>query len=44
MLYDERGIDLFEDITREPAYYIYREELAILEKYRWEIVSPPALL
>jgi uncharacterized SAM-dependent methyltransferase len=38
VLYDGPGINLFQDITRDQKYYIYREELAILEKYGCEIV------
>ena len=35
--YDHRGSELFEDITRQPAYYPTRSEIAILEQHGAEI-------
>ncbi len=32
--YDERGSQLFDQITRLPEYYPTRSELAILQQYR----------
>lgn len=37
--YDERGSELFEEITRLPEYYLTRSERALLEKVIAEIVS-----
>jgi dimethylhistidine N-methyltransferase len=31
--YDERGAELFEEITRLPEYYLTRSELAIMDRY-----------
>lgn len=33
LFYDERGSELFEEITRLPEYYLTRAELALLEEY-----------
>lgn len=46
-LYDERGSELFEEITRLPEYYPTRTELAILDAHLGEIaeaVGPQALV
>ncbi len=37
-LYDNRGSELFDRITREPEYYQTRTELAILERYAGDII------
>lgn len=39
-LYDERGSELFEQITELPEYYLTRTEVGILERYAAEIVAP----
>jgi dimethylhistidine N-methyltransferase len=39
LLYDERGSDLFERITRLPEYYPTRTEAAILRQHAEEIAS-----
>ena len=38
-LYDARGSELFEDITRLPEYYPTRAERQILDRYAAEIVE-----
>lgn len=38
-LYDERGSELFEDITVLPEYYLTRTETSILSQYAPEIAS-----
>jgi L-histidine N-alpha-methyltransferase len=38
-LYDKRGSELFDEITRLPEYYPTRRETEILERRRTEIVS-----
>jgi len=38
-LYDRRGSELFEEITRLPEYYPTRTETAILERYSGEIAA-----
>ena len=38
-LYDRRGSELFEEITRLPEYYPTRTETALLERYSGEIAS-----
>lgn len=38
-LYDEKGSQLFEQITALPEYYVTRTELAILQQYAEEMVS-----
>ena len=37
LFYDQRGSELFEEITRLPEYYLTRTELEILRKYAREI-------
>lgn len=37
--YDERGSELFEEITRLPEYYLTRAELSILERHAAEMTS-----
>jgi L-histidine N-alpha-methyltransferase len=37
--YDERGSQLFEEITQLPEYYLTRTEVEILEQYAPEIVA-----
>ena len=37
--YDRRGSELFEDITRQPEYYLTRVELALLEARMGEIAA-----
>jgi L-histidine Nalpha-methyltransferase len=37
--YDERGSQLFEEITELPEYYLTRAEVEILERYAPEIVA-----
>lgn len=37
LFYDERGSELFEEITRLPEYYLTRTELEILQQYSREI-------
>ena len=37
--YDQRGSELFDDITRLPEYYPTRTERAILERYADEVAS-----
>ena len=37
--YDRRGSELFEEITRQPEYYLTRVELALLEAERGNIAS-----
>ena len=38
-LYDRRGSELFEEITRLPEYYPTRTEAALLERYSGEIAA-----
>lgn len=38
-LYDERGSELFEDICRQPEYYLTRTESKILERHAGEIAQ-----
>lgn len=38
ILYEGCGIDLYENITRDPSYYLYRDELSIFQEYSDEIV------
>src|SRR3954469_25367123 len=38
-LYDRRGSELFEEITRLPEYYPTRTEAALLERYCGEIAA-----
>ena len=38
-LYDHRGSELFEEITRLPEYYPTRTETALLERYSGEIAT-----
>lgn len=38
LFYDERGSQLFEDITRLPEYYLTRTELAILQDHSRDIL------
>ena len=38
-LYDRRGSELFEEITRLPEYYPTKTETALLERYSGEIAS-----
>lgn len=38
-LYDERGSELFEEITRQPEYYLTRTETAILDENAAEIAA-----
>lgn len=40
--YDERGSELFDDITRLPEYYPTRAERALLERYSHEIIAEAA--
>ncbi|KAE8315332.1 histidine-specific methyltransferase [Aspergillus transmontanensis] len=37
ILYEGCGIDLYENITRDPSYYLYRDELSIFQEYSHEI-------
>lgn len=39
LFYDDRGSELFEDITELPEYYLTRAERAILEQHADEIVA-----
>lgn len=39
LFYDDRGSQLFEEITRLPQYYLTRTELGILQKYSNEIAQ-----
>lgn len=39
VLYQGHGIVLFEDITRDPEYYVYHEEMEILARHGSSIVS-----
>ncbi len=44
LFYDERGSALFEQITREPEYYVTRAEAGILERHGRDIaaaLAPP---
>lgn len=41
-LYDARGSQLFEEITRTPEYYLTRAEAAILERIADEIIADVA--
>ncbi len=38
-LYDDRGSELFDEITRQPEYYPTRTEEAILERHADEIIA-----
>ena len=38
-LYDRRGSELFEEITRLPEYYPTRTEAALLDRYSGEIAE-----
>ncbi|KAB8266631.1 histidine-specific methyltransferase [Aspergillus minisclerotigenes] len=37
ILYEGCGIDLYEHITRDASYYLYRDELSIFQEYSHEI-------
>ncbi|KAL4793902.1 histidine-specific methyltransferase [Aspergillus venezuelensis] len=39
LLWDEQGLRLFEEVTYCPSYYLTGEEIALLEKQRYEIAS-----
>ncbi|HZQ18116.1 MAG TPA: L-histidine N(alpha)-methyltransferase [Terriglobales bacterium] len=39
LFYDDRGSQLFEDITRLPEYYLTRTELEILQNYSHQIAQ-----
>ncbi|EAW14925.1 L-histidine N(alpha)-methyltransferase [Aspergillus clavatus NRRL 1] len=39
VLYEGRGIDLYENITRDPAYYLYRDEFSIFQRYSQDIAT-----
>lgn len=39
LLWDEKGQDLFEDITLSPHYYPYRVELELLNSWNEEIIE-----
>ncbi|KAG9666342.1 hypothetical protein KCU99_g9781, partial [Aureobasidium melanogenum] len=39
ILYEGRGIDLYERITQDPAYYLYNDELSIFKKYASEMAT-----
>jgi len=41
VLYEGEGIDLYEAITRESSYYLYRDELSLIQQYSDEIVRFP---
>ena len=41
LFYDERGSELFEEITRLPEYYLTRAERSIFEQFSSEILSFP---
>src|SRR5688500_9863255 len=38
-LYDRRGSELFEEITRLPEYYPTRTEMGLLERYCAEVAA-----
>lgn len=38
MLYEGQGIRLYEEITHDPQYYLYRDELSVFQKYADDIV------
>ncbi|KAL3473831.1 hypothetical protein BJX99DRAFT_248651 [Aspergillus californicus] len=47
LLWDERGLKYFEDVTYCPSYYLTREEISLLEKYRFQIadrIQPGSML
>ncbi|HET7275220.1 MAG TPA: L-histidine N(alpha)-methyltransferase [Longimicrobiaceae bacterium] len=46
LFYDERGSELFEDITRQPEYYLTGAELALLREHipRWIAEQRPRAL
>lgn len=39
LLWDEQGLRYFEDVTYCPSYYLTREEIELLEKYRLRIAD-----
>lgn len=40
ILYEFDGLALYEELTDDPLYYLYREELSLLKKHAVEIVTP----
>lgn len=39
LLYDQTGLKMWEEVTRQPEYYLTRIETALLQKYCDEIAS-----
>lgn len=39
VLWDEKGLQKFEDVTHTPQYYLTNEEIEILQKYGGEIAA-----
>ncbi|OOF90644.1 hypothetical protein ASPCADRAFT_409902 [Aspergillus carbonarius ITEM 5010] len=39
LLWDEKGLRYFEDVTYTPSYYLTNEEIALLEKYKYQIAK-----
>lgn len=37
LLWDEKGLRYFEDVTYSPEYYLTNEEISILEKQKYNI-------
>ncbi|RAK99256.1 class I SAM-dependent methyltransferase [Aspergillus ibericus CBS 121593] len=39
LLWDEKGLRYFEDVTYTPSYYLTNEEIGLLEKYKYQIAK-----
>ncbi|PWY91603.1 hypothetical protein BO94DRAFT_397650 [Aspergillus sclerotioniger CBS 115572] len=39
LLWDEKGLRYFEDVTYAPSYYLTSEEIGLLEKYKYQIAK-----
>ncbi|KAI9372210.1 histidine-specific methyltransferase [Aspergillus egyptiacus] len=46
LLWDEKGLKYFEEVTYCSSYYLTREEIGLLEKYRFQIAEriPPGCM
>ncbi|GLA89573.1 hypothetical protein AtubIFM56815_004056 [Aspergillus tubingensis] len=39
LLWDEKGLRYFEDVTYAPSYYLTNEEIGLLEKHKYQIAE-----
>lgn len=47
LLWDEKGLQYFEDVTYTPSYYLTDEEIGILEEQKYQIaqyIQPGSML